>query len=89
MKGTWGFKCIIMQACGYKGEYKICGVLGAEHFGKKSDGFCITLLLQALSADLGKSGKGSPYQWTPVTDAPTAQHLQEATLNNFGCAWFD
>ena len=78
-----------MQACGYKGEYKICGVLGAEHFGKKSDGFCITLLLQALSSELGKSGKGSSYQWTVVSDAQTAHSLQEATLRNFGCAWFD
>ena len=77
-----------MQACGYKGEYKICGVLGVEHFGKKTDGFCITVLLQALSMELGGSGKGS-FQWTPVTDPSTAHHLQEAALNDFGCAWFD
>jgi hypothetical protein len=43
-----------MQACGYKGEYKICGVLGVEHFGKKTDGFCITVLLQALVKGPGK-----------------------------------
>jgi hypothetical protein len=78
-----------MQACGYKGEYKICGVLGVEHFGKKTDGFCVTLLLQTLSKDLGKTGKGSSYQWTPVTDPSSAHHLQEATFNSFGCAWFD
>ena len=77
-----------MQACGYKGEYKICGVLGVEHFGKKTDGFCITVLLQALSMDLGKAGKGS-FQWTPVTVPSTAHSLQEAALNSFGCAWFD
>lgn len=80
---------IIMQACGYEGEYKICGVLSAEHFGKKSDGFCITLLLQALSSGLGRSGKGSPYQWTAVTEAATAHNLQNAISNDFGCPWFD
>ena len=78
-----------MQVCGYKGEYKICGVLGVEHFGKKSDGFCITVLLQALSTELGKTGKGSPYQWTAVTDAPTAHILRNAVSSDFGCAWFD
>ena len=78
-----------MQACGYKGEYKICGVLGAEHFGKKSDGFCITLLLQALSTEIDGTGKGSSYQWTAIADASTAHTLQNAALRNLGCAWFD
>ena len=67
-----------MQVCGYKGEYKICGVLGVEHFGKKSDGFCITVLLQALSTELGKTGEGYAgltYRWTAVTDAPTTHYL--------------
>ena len=64
-------------------------MLGVEHFGKKSDGFCITLLLQALSTELGKTGKGSTHQWTAVTDAQTAHSLQKAVFSNFGCAWFD
>ena len=77
-----------MQACGYKGKFKICGVLGVEHFGKKSDGFCLTLLLQALS-ELGGTGKGSSHQWTAITDAPSAHSLQKAVFSNFGCASFD
>ena len=63
-------------------------MLGVEHFGKKSDGFCITLLLQTLSTELGRTGKGSSYQWTAVTDASTALSLKNAVLTNFGCAKF-
>ena len=75
--------------CGYKGEYKICGVLGVEHFGKKTDGFCITLLVKAESTELGKTGKGSSYQWTAVTDAPVALSLKNAVLTTFGCSIYD
>ena len=70
------------QACGYKGEYKIRGVLGVEHFGKKADGFCITLLVQVESI---KTGKGSSHQWTAVTDAPIALGLKNS---DFGCSVF-
>ena len=77
------------QACSYKGEYKICGVLGVEHFGKKTDGFCITLLVKAESMELGKTGKGSSYQWTAVTDAPTALSLKNAVVTNFGCSIYE
>jgi hypothetical protein len=76
----------VIQACGYKGEFKVRGVLGVEHFGKKADGFCITLLLQALSKELGKTGKGSSYQWT---DAPTALGLKNAVLTDFGSSIFE
>ena len=73
------------------GKFKICGVLGVEHFGKQSDGFCLTLLLQALSKpdERSASGKGSLFQWTAVTDATIAQRLHESILNDFGCAMFD
>ena len=77
------------QACGYKGNFEVCGVLGVEHFGKKADGFCITLLVQALSTELGKTGKGSSYHWTAVTDAPTALGLKNAVLTEFGCSKFE
>lgn len=64
-----------------------------EHFGKKSDGFCLTLLLQALSKIDTKgrtaSGKGSSFHWTAVTDGQTAETLRNAVLSDFGCAWFD
>ena len=60
-----------------------------EHFGKKSDGFSITLLLQVLSTELGKTGIGSPYHWTAVSDPLTAHSLQTAVVSDFGCAWFD
>ena len=70
------------------GKFKICGVLGVEHCGKQSDGFCLTLLLQA--PDEGSaSGKGSSFQWTVITDATTAQRLRDVILNYFGCAMFD
>ena len=75
------------------GEYKICGVLGVEHFGKQSDGFCLTLVLHALAKVDTKggtvSGKGSSFQWTPITDDETAQRLQDAVFADFGCALFD
>ena len=73
------------------GKFKICGVLSAEHFGKQSDGFCLTLLLKTMSksADDGPTGKGSSFQWTTITDAPLAQSLKDAVLNQFGCARFD
>ena len=70
-------------------KFQICGELDVEHFGKKSDGFCLTLLLQALSTELAETGKGSSHQWTVVTDTWTANGLQNAVLNNFGCIWFD
>lgn len=77
------------QACGYKGNFQVRGVLGVEHFGKKADGFCITLLVQAESAELGRTGKGSSYQWTAVTDAPTALRLKNAVVTEFGCSMFE
>ena len=80
-----------MQACGYVGKFKVCGVLGVEHFGKQSDGFCLTLLLQAQSKP-GKgsaSGKGSLFRWTAVIDTAIAQRLQDTCLIDFGCAVFD
>ena len=80
-----------VQACGYVGKFKICGVLSAEHFGKQSDGFCLSLLLKAMSkpADGVPSGKGSLFEWTTITDAPLAQSLKDAVFNQFGCARFD
>jgi hypothetical protein len=80
--------CMI-QTCGYKGEFEVRGVLGVEHFGKKADGFCITVLLQALSKELVTTGKGSSYQWTAVSDAPTALGLKNAVLTDFGSSIFD
>lgn len=77
------------QACGYQENFKVCGVLGVEHFGKKADGFCMTVLVQAESMELGKTGKGSSYQWTAVTDAPTALSLKNAVLTEFGCSKFE
>ena len=70
------------------GESKVCGVLGVEHFGKQSDGFCLTLLLQA-QAKGSSSGKGSSFQWTSLTDTMIAQRLQDTILGDFRCAWFD
>ena len=77
------------QACGYNGGFEVCGVLGVEHFGKKTDGFCITLLVKAESMELGKTGKGSSYQRTAVTDAPTALSLKNAALTDFGCSVYE
>ena len=76
------------HVCGYKGDFKVCGVLGVEHFGRKSDGFCITLLVQTPSTELGKTGKGSSYHWTAVTDASTALCLKNAVMTDFGCSKF-
>ena len=80
-----------MQGCGYVGKFKICGVLGVEHFGMKSDGFCLTLLLRALSTANGgaMSGKGSLFRWTAIADASVSQTVQAAILSDFGCARFD
>lgn len=63
-------------------------MLGVEHFGKESDGFCITLLLEASSAELSRTGKGSPYQWTLVADTTMALRLKNALVASFGCAKF-
>ena len=66
-------------------------MLSAEHFGKQSDGFCLTLLLKAMSklTEGDPSGKGSLFQWMAITDAPIAQSLKQAVLNEFDCACFD
>ena len=48
-----------------------------------SDGFCLTLVLQALSQELDKD---SPYKWTTVIDVQVAQVLKKAIHDNLGCA---
>ena len=37
---------------------------------------------------LGRIGKESSYQWTAVTDAPTALGLKNSVLTDFGCSMF-
>ena len=75
-----------MQACGYTGKFNTCGVLGVEHYGKQSDGFCLTVVLQALSQELEKR---SPYQWIVVTETQTARTLKKAIYSDLGCARLD
>lgn len=61
-------------------------MLGVEHCGKASDGFCLTVVLQALSLTLSKDAQ---YQWTVVTDDQIVQALKKAVYSDLGCAKLD
>lgn len=94
MKGVnsvWAdvFCFFFFQTCGYKGEYSIKGVLSLEHLGRPHgvhDGMCISILLEAKSADL-ESGRG--YEWCllkqdlvdPIQHALARNCAELATLN--------
>ena len=62
-------------------------MLGVEHCGKVADGYCLSLVIQALTQD--PLDKESRYQWTNVTDTHIAQTLKKAVYGDFGCVKLD
>ena len=62
-------------------------MLGVEHCGKMADGYCLTLVIQALAQD--QLDKESNYQWTTVTDVQIAQMLKKAVFSESGCIKLD
>ena len=75
------FVCLIgFQTCGYRGDYKLHGVLSLEHLGRPTgvyDGVCISVLLIAASKDMQE---GTDYEWMPV-DISLVELLKKS-LNN-------
>ena len=73
--------CQLFQVCGYQGEYKVRGVLSLEHLGCPHgvhDGMCISVLLEAKTAELKDGGRG--YQWCKINQK-LEERVKEALRN--------